>query len=337
MASKRIDKKKRAIVLGALCEGMAINSVLRMFQVGKPAVMRLLEETGEACEDWHNKNFRDLSVKRVECDEQWNYIHTHRERMTREEKMQHPERGDCWLWAAIDPESKAIISWRTGKRGRASAQAFANDLASRVTERVQVTSDQLQGYKFAIPVAFGDRADYAQEHKVFRAIKVEGHEWMKFRVDPLVGVEREAVFGKPDLKSSTVCHMERFFLTMRQSNKRTARKTLAYSKDWGNHALSSSISIFIYNMVRRHETTKVTPAQALGVVDRRWTLEDVVDMTDRYFKAKEEAAFEAAFATPRFSITPRAKRTYEPTPKAQLKLPWYLDPNTDRPEKGLTD
>lgn len=329
MANKRIPAAKRAAIIAALCEGVALNSACRMFKVGIHSILRIVEETGEACEDWHNRHFRNLDVKRLEVDEQWNYVHTHRERMSKEQKRQHPERGDCWLWAAIDPESKAIISWRTGKRGQGAARDFASDLASRVNGQVQITSDQLQGYQFAIKGAFGERADYAREHKVFRNIKVEGHEWMKYRVDPLVGVEREAVLGNPDLKTSTVCHMERFFLTMRQGNKRCARKTLAYSKDWGNHALTASIHMFVYNLVRKHETTKKTPAQMLGVVDHRWTLEDVVAMTDTYTATKEERAFEAAFAS--FQTTPRPKLAMEPTPKDQLLTPWYLDPESGGP------
>lgn len=123
---------------------------------------------------------------------------------------------------------------------------------------------------------------------------------------------------------------------MRQGNKRTSRKTLAYSKSWDNHALTASIHIFVYNMVRKHETTKQTPAMALGITNRRWTLEDVVKMTDVFLKAQEEATFEAAFAN--FNTRPKARRTYKPTPKDQIPLPWYLDPNGEgRPEQGLTD
>ena len=326
MANQRIDKSKRALILAALCEGMAINSVCRMFKVGKHGVLRVIEETGEACNDWHNRHFRNLSIKRLELDEHWAYVHTHKERMSREEKRANPDRGDCWLWASIDPESKAIVNYHTGKRTSVAARAFAGDLANRVVGRVQITSDQLQGYAFAIPSAFGDRVDYAQEHKKFQNIKVAGHEWLKYRVNPLVGVDREVMRGKPDLRTSTVCHMERFFLTMRQGNKRCARKTLAYSKDWDNHALSASIHIFVYNLVRKHETTKTTPAMALGMVDRRWTLEDVVDMTDTFVKTQEERAFENAFASrPTVSA---ALRTYEPvTPKT----PWYLDPESGGP------
>lgn len=332
MANQRVNKDKRALILAALCEGAAINSVCRMFKVGKQAVLRVIEETGEACEDWHNRHFRDLNVARLELDEQWSYVHTHKERMSREVRMQNPERGDCWLWASIDPESKAIINWRTGKRTKAAAQHFAKDLAARVPGRVQITSDQLQGYPFAIRGTFGDRADYAQEHKIFQAVKVDGPHWMKMRVNPLVGVDRKAICGNPNLRTSTVCHIERFFLTMRQGNKRCARKTLAYSKSWDNHALTASIHIFVYNLVRRHETTKNTPAVMLGIVDRRWTLEDVVDMTDRYLKAKEAEAFEAAFATSKFATVPSSQRTWEPQAP---KTPWYLDPTSGGPNPAV--
>lgn len=202
MANNRVTKEKRAFIIMALCEGMAINSVCRTFKVGIHAVMRIIEETGEACEDWHNRHFRDLNVARLELDEQWAYVHTHKERMSREVRMQNPERGDCWLWASIDPESKAIINWRTGKRTKAAAQHFAKDLAARVPGRVQITSDQLQGYPFAIRGTFGDRADYAQEHKIFQAVKVDGPHWMKMRVNPLVGVDRKAICGNPSTEAA---------------------------------------------------------------------------------------------------------------------------------------
>ncbi len=323
MPNARLDSSKQALVLAALCEGAAINSVCRMFKVGKQAVMRVIEETGKACEDYHNRTFRDLTIKRLEIDEQWGYVHTHKERMSKEQREDHPQRGDCWLWASIDPDSKAIVNWRTGKRSSAAARDFANDLASRVLGRVQITTDLLQNYRYSLPGAFEGRLDYAQEHKIFQKVKVDGPRWQTMRVNPLVGVERKAVIGAPDLKTSTVCHMERFFLTMRQSNKRCIRKTLAYSKDWNNHALSASIYIFVYNFCRKHETLKITPACKLGVADKRWTLEDVVAMTAAYAKAQDVLMFEAAFAQ-----KPSSNRTHEPV--APL-TPWYLDPESGGP------
>lgn len=330
MANKRIDSSKRALILAALAEGMAINSICRMFKTGKHAVLRVIQETGEACEDWHNRHFRNLRVNRLELDEQWAYVHTHKERMTREERMQNPERGDCWLWASIDPDSKAIINWRSGKRTAKAARAFAGDLASRVLDRVQITSDQLQSYLYSIPAAFGDRADYAQEHKLFQKVRVDAPTWQTMRVNPLVGVERKRITGNPDLHSSTVCHMERFFLTMRQGNKRCARKTLAYSKSWDNHALTASVHIFLYNLCRVHETLKTTPAVKLGIVDRRWTLEDVVTMTEAHLKAQDDAVFAAAFDG--FNTKPTSQRVWEPQAP---KTPWYLDPESGGPNPAV--
>ena len=322
------------MILTAICEGMAVNAVCRTFKVGKPNVLRFIREAGRACEDWHNRHFRNLTIERLELDEQWAYVHTHRERMTKEEKAERPDRGDCWLWASMCPDSKAIINWRTGKRTARAATDFTGDLASRIAGRVQITSDQLNSYTFVVPSAFGDRADYAQEHKVFAKSSAEGHEWMRFRTNPLVGVNRQVISGTPNLRTSTVCHIERFFLTMRQQNKRKARKTLAYSKRWDNHALTASIHIFIHNMVRVHETIKTTPALALGIADRRWTLEDVVTMTDEFLRAQGNLVFEIGLDS-QCSTTPTSRRTYTPTPKAELLTPWYLDPESGGPNPDV--
>lgn len=329
MPAKRISSSKRALILAALCEGMAINSVCRMFSVGKNSVLRVITETGEACEDWHNKHFKGIELERLELDEQWAYVHTHKERMSKEQKQQHPDRGDCWLWAGIDPKSKAIIGWRTGKRTAHAASSFANDLAHRIIGRVQITSDALNGYEYAIPFAFHGRVDYAQEVKTFLNPKFPEFHYLKRRVEPLARVDRTVIIGSPDLHTSTVCHMERYFLTMRQGNKRCARKTLAYSKSWDNHALTASLHIFVYNLCRKHEITKQTPAQALGIVKERWTLEDVVKMTEAYLEAKDAAEFEKAFAG--FKSEPKSQRTYTPTPKHMLLTPWYLDKESGGP------
>lgn len=323
----RITTEKRAMILTAICEGLALNSACRMFKASKPNVLRLLREVGEACEDWHNRHFRNLTVARLELDEQWSYIHTHKERMTKTEKAQHPERGDAWLWASIDADSKAIINWTTGKRTATAARTFAHDLAARVNGRVQVTTDPLNSYTYTIPDAFGDRVGFAQEKKIFQSSRVPAHDWNRYRVDPLVGSERKTVCGSPNMKTATVSHIERFFLTVRQSNKRCARKTLAYSKKWDNHALMASIHIFVYNMVRKHETLKTTPAVALGIVNRKWDLLDVIAMTDEFLRNRENAAFEAAFES-KFAVRPLSSLTYEPQ---KPKVPWYLDPESGGP------
>ena len=198
---------------------------------------------------------------------------------------------------------------------------------------MQITTDKLDSYAPTLKRAFGDRLDYAQEEKMFQQVKADGPEWQKFRVSPLVGVTRTAIYGKPNLKTATVAHAERVFLTVRQSNKRCARKTLAYSKTYENHAATASIQTFIYNLCRKHTSLAGdTPAQVLGIVDRRWTLEDVVKMADSHESKKENAAFEMAFAS--YEFKPRNDRAVRPL---QPLTPWYLDKNSGGANPALTE
>ena len=97
MPNQRLSKDKRALVLSALCEGTPINAVCRMFKVGKNSVLRVIAETGEALADYMDRNFRDLPCKRIEMDEQWQYVGIHGQRM--ESRNDQTERGDLWLWA----------------------------------------------------------------------------------------------------------------------------------------------------------------------------------------------------------------------------------------------
>src|SRR5438105_10446100 len=108
--------------------------------------------------------------------------------------------------------------------------------------------------------------------------------------------ERKAVVGSPDLESLTTSHIERAFLTVRQELKRFQRKGLGYSKDLEMHKLAVALHFGIYNFVRIHKTLETTPAVAAGVEYERWSLEQVVVMTAVYWRQKEDAKFEDAFA-----------------------------------------
>ena len=326
MSAERISKEKRKQILLAMGEGAPVNSMCRMFSVGKHALLRFMVEAAEAMEDWHDKHFRGLTVKRLEIDEQWSFVQIHKERMTAAQKAENPNQGDCWLWACIDADTKALISWKTGKRSLLAAHRFSRDIAARVDGPTQVTSDCLAGYRYAIPAAFGDRVNYATEKKKFHTDWKPDASYLKKGVDRIVGMERRAVKGSPVLSTATVCHIERYFLTTRHSNRRLTRKTIAHSRLWENHAAANSIHVFLYNVVRKHEALDGrTPAQAIGVTGKRWSLDEVTAMVDAFHKEKEDAAFESAFASSNFVVQPRAKRTYAPV---KPKTPWYLDPHS---------
>lgn len=291
MANKRISKEKQVYILAALSEGTPINAVCRVFRVGKHAVLRVIEETGAALGDYMYRNFRDLPVSRLAMDEQWQYVGQHGQRMPKKDA----ERGDFWLWAGIDSDTKLIVSYRIGKRDWNTAEVFIEDIASRISGHVQITTDAYPAYAGRIKAFFGERGSfsYATETKVFNDPVFKPEEFPKRRtngVRKIVAAERKAMVECPDLRTATTCHMERFFLTMRQELKRYQRLGLGYSKDLRMHKRATALHIGLYNLVRKHSSLDgQTPAQAAGIEEKRWSLEDVVALNEAYWTPRYEA------------------------------------------------
>jgi IS1 family transposase len=295
--ANRLSTDRQALVLAALCEGTPIRAVARVFGTEKKIVGRVIRETGEAFADYMDVNSRDLPCLRIEMDEQWQYVGAHSGRMLKPEK----ERGDFWLWACIDADTKLVFSHKVGKRDYWTGRTFVEDVRSRVKGAVQIATDNLKAYPFHIRSAFGyEGYNYGTEAKIFgepmlpdgtlaRLGRNEG-------VRRLKTAERKAVVGSPDLESLTTSHIERAFLSVRQELKRFQRKTLGYSKDLQTHKLAIALYFGVYNFVRIHKTLETTPAVAAGVEYERWSLERVVEMTADYMRRKEDAVFEEAFA-----------------------------------------
>ena len=293
MPNHRISKDKRALVLSALCEGTPINAVCRMMDVAKETVLRVIAETGEAVADYMDKNFRDLPCSRIEMDEQWQYVFKHGQRMEKKVEGQ----GDYWLWACIDADTKLVLSHRVARRKWFEGECFVEDVAARVRRPVQIATDNHRSYERAIRCYFGyEGVNYGTETKIFGepASLTEWQSRRKQGVPRIASATREAKMGSPDLGTITTAHVERVFLSVRQQMTRFTRMTLGYSKDLRMHRLSVALYFGVYNLVRKHTSLDgQTPAQAAGVEAKRWTLVDVVDMTERYWQPKREAQKQA--------------------------------------------
>lgn len=297
MAYKRLSNEKQTLVLMALCEGMPIRAAARMFKVGKDTIHRLILETGEAFADYMDKEFRDLPCLRIELDEQWQYVGCHAGRMLAPEK----ERGDFWLWAAIDADTKLVLSHRVGKRDWITVNLFVEDVRNRVKGAVQIATDNHRPYAFHIRQHFGyEGYSYGTETKIFgEPMLLDGTLARLGRnegVRKMQTAERKAVVGSPDLESLTTSHVERVFLSVRQELKLFQRKGLGYSKDLATHKHAVALFLGVYNFVRKHKTLGTTPAVAAGVEFEPWTLEQVVELTAGYCRRKQDAKFEEAFA-----------------------------------------
>jgi IS1 family transposase len=296
MAS-RLSKDRQALILAALCEGAPLRAVARVFKSEKKIVSRVIRETGEAFADYMDRNFRDLPCSRIELDEQWQYVGCHAGRMIEPQKG----KGDFSLWLCIDADTKLVFSHRVGKRDYWTGYDFIKDVRERVKGAVQIATDNLRAYPFLIRTHFGyEGYSFGTETKIFGEPMLSDGTLAQLGrnegVRRLKTAERKAVVGSPDLGSLTTSHVERAFLSVRQELKRFQRKGLGYSKDLDMHKLAIAQHFGIYNFVRVHKTLGTTPAVAAGLELEPWGLEQVVEMTADYWRQKEDAKFEDAFA-----------------------------------------
>lgn len=259
--------EKQAIAIGALCEGSSIRSVERMTGIHRDTVMRLGARVGMACRDLMDETMRELPCAKIEVDEIWGFVGKKERNVTEADSA---ELGDVWTWVAIDPETKAVPSFRVGKRSPSDANAFIADVASRMTNRIQLSSDGLNSYPAAVEAAFGGEVDYGTIVKTFHTSDTEG----KYSPGQMETAKRTIVCGE----KFRVCtsYVERQNLTMRTHMKRLARLTLAFSKKLENFKAATALHFAYYNFVKTHSSIRCPPAMALGVSSRLWKVEDLV-------------------------------------------------------------
>ena len=218
----------------------------------------------------------DLSCRRVQVDETWAFCYA-KEKNVPTAKAAPEGAGDIWTWIGLDADSKLAVSWYVGDRDTEAAEIFIGDLAKRLANRVQLTSDGHRPYLQAIEGAFGADIDYAMLVKVYGKPTEGAH-----RYSPPVckGARRHRVEGKPDPKHVSTSFIERQNLNVRMGNRRMTRLTNAFSKKAENHAHMMAVYFMHYNFVRIHQTTKVTPAMAAGVTSKLWEMSDMVKVLE---------------------------------------------------------
>jgi IS1 family transposase len=256
-----------------------------MTGVSKKAVTKLLVDAGKACVAYHDARVRNLQSKRVQMDEIWSFVGS-KERNTKPEKKALDGWGDAWTWVAIDAESKLAISWLIGPRHAGSAQQIMHDVAGRLANRVQLTTDGLHAYWEAAGNAFDCEVDYAQLIKLYGPDNsVAG----RYSPPKCIGIEIKPRIGDPDPKYISTSHIERNNLTMRMQMRRFTRLTNAFSKKLENHARMVALHFTHFNFCRVHQTLRVTPAMAAGLADHVWEIEELVALVE----AEEAKAIQA--------------------------------------------
>lgn len=276
----RLPVAKRAQILGMLCEGSSMRSISRLVDVSINTVTRELVVSGQACTALHDRLVRNLDTRRVQSDQIWSFVGM--KAATAKRKGVEPEEGvgDVWTWTGIDADSKLIISWLVGGRDAGVAYEFIEDLASRLTHRVQLSTDGDRTYLDAVDAHFGGDIDYAMLIKVYGAVPQA--EQRRYSPAKCIGVTSHAVTGNPDPAHISTSYVERQNLNMRMGMRRFTRLTNAFSKKLANHGHMIALYTVWYNFVRIHKTLRCTPAMEAGITDRLWTLDDVIAEVDAW-------------------------------------------------------
>lgn len=272
----RLDSTRRAQVIRCLIEGSSINSTVRMTGVSKNTVLKLLVEIGSACSAFLDETMRNLPCQRLQADEAWSFCYCKQKQVT-PEMSEERIAGDVWVWAAIDADTKLIPSWLLGKRDAGCATEFIQDLANRLANRVQLTTDGLRIYVNAVIDAFADDIDYAMLHKIYG---VEPANEARYSPAKCIGCETQDVLGSPDPKHISTSYIERQNLTMRMSMRRFTRLTNAFSKKIENHSAAVALYLMYYNFGRKHLTLGTTPAVKAGLTDHIWTVEEIIGLLE---------------------------------------------------------
>ncbi len=268
-----ISHDQKCAVIRCLLEGNSIRSTVRITGVAKNTVSRLLKEAGQACLEYQDKMLRNVTCQRIQCDEIWNFCYC-KDKNVPEHMRGEPGVGSIWTWTAIDADSKLIVSWRLGARDAANANAFMQDIAERVVNRFQLTTDGNRTYLDAVHDHFGPFIDYSQLIKLYGAVDEE----RTYSPSKCLGTRRETVSGSPDRKHVSTSYVERQNLTMRMGMRRYTRLTNGFSKKAEMLAYAVALHFMYYNFTRRHETLRMTPAMKAGVVDRMLSISDIVEM-----------------------------------------------------------
>jgi IS1 family transposase len=275
LTMNRLDAKTRAHVLNCLIEGCSIRSTVRMTGVSKKAVSRLLVEAGAVAAAYQDRVMRNLTSRRIQVDEMWTFNYCKDKNLTDEIRAKVPGAGSVWLWVAMDADTKVVPCAMIGLRNAGDAFQFIDDLASRLKNRVQLTTDGHRPYLEAVDGAFGGKVDYAQLVKLYGN---DADAERRYSPAECIGAIPTVISGHPDPAHISTSFVERQNWTVRTTMRRYTRLSNGFSRKIENHMAAVALNYFAYNFIKIHRSLRMTPAMAAGVVTRLMDVNDLVNL-----------------------------------------------------------
>ena len=270
----RLSIAERATAVSVLVEGNSLRATARITGIARMTIEKLLRDLGAACVAHHDRTVRGVKSQRIQVDEIWSFVGAKQKNVP---EAKRNEWGDIWTWTALDADTKLIVSYAVGPRSPRMAFGIMQDLASRLTEHVQLTTDGLYWYPHAVERAFGIGVDYAMLEKHY-GTGADVHGASRYSPARFTGATRKTIQGRPDPRHVSTSFVERQNLTMRMNMRRFTRLTNGFSKKIAMHAHSVALHFAYYNFCRIHQTLRVTPAMEAGISDHVWSLDELIGL-----------------------------------------------------------
>ncbi len=271
MANKLATEKK-VTVISMLAEGSSIRSIERITGVNRNTIMSLAIRVGTACKAIMDEKMRNLPCKQIQVDEIWGFVGAKQKNANKAGAF-----GDVWTFIALDSDSKLIPSYIVGKRDSYHAKAFMSDLAERLTNRVQISSDSLATYRDATERAFGSEVDYGQVVKTYAVAALGNAAAIRYSPAEVVSIEKTVVSGMPQIDRISTSHIEKQNHTLRMHCRRLTRLTNAFSKKIENFEAAVALNFAYYNFCKVHGAIRCTPAMQAGVESSQWTVAELIE------------------------------------------------------------
>jgi IS1 family transposase len=269
-----LPKDKQIAIINMLAEGSSMRAISRITGIHQDTICRLGVRIGKGCAQLLDDKMRDLTCRFLQFDEIWGFIgKKEKHRMINDD----PTLGDVWTFCAIDAETKIVPAFKVGKRNHITANAFVGDVASRLKNRPQISSDGLRAYVEAVENAFGMNVDFGMVVKNYGVDKGDHHQERRYSAPEVTSMQKMVVMGHPEMDLVSTNHVERLNGTTRLHMRRLTRLTYAFSKKLENFEAAVALHFAYYNFVRSHGSLKMTPAMMAGIEKTFWTVGDLVE------------------------------------------------------------
>jgi IS1 family transposase len=314
---KRVAPEKLVWAVGALAEGLGIRAVARVFEVDPNTVLAWLVEVAEQAAAFSQYFLHDVRVTQVQLDELLALLSAVQAgEVSETEAIHRLSRSPRWLWGAIDPVTKLLLTIDVGDRTLAMAQRVVHQVVQVLASGCVplFLTDGFKEYTTALLTHFGQWVHLPRSQVTGPAPKPR---WLPVpqllyaqvvktvRRRRLVRVRHRVVFGTLEAVEQVLAacgwqintaFIERVNLSMRQHVAAVGRRVSTLCK--GEEGLHQQLALYhmYYNFCLPHASLRHpllppapthgtgsakrwqprTPAMAAGLTDHVWTLREVL-------------------------------------------------------------